>query len=104
MPQRLRFPESLFASPVTSIELFVAIGLIGLISCILSFLFLTFLDWGLYAFNIMDIGGTAIAVFASLLLLFGWVAGSVLLMGVGGGWALWRMRRSSLSRAAGRGR
>ena len=34
------------------------------------------------------------------LLLFGWVAGSLLLMGVGGGWALWRMRRSTLSRAA----
>ena len=66
---------NLFASPVTSIELFVAIGLIGLIRCILSFLFLTFLAWGLYAFNIMDIGGTAIAVFTSLLLLFGWVIG-----------------------------
>ena len=47
---------NLFASPVTSIELFVAIGLIGLIRCILSFLFLNFLAWGLYAFNIMDIG------------------------------------------------
>ena len=66
---------NLFASPVTSIELFVAIGLIGLIRCILSFLFLTFLAWGLYAFNIMDIGGTAIAVFTSVLLLFGWVIG-----------------------------
>jgi cytochrome c-type biogenesis protein CcmH len=38
------------------------------------------------------------------LLLFGWVIGSVLVMGVGGGWALWRMRRSALARAAGRGR
>lgn len=38
------------------------------------------------------------------LLLFGWVAGSLLLMGGGGGWALWRMRRSTLSRAAGRER
>jgi cytochrome c-type biogenesis protein CcmH/NrfF len=38
------------------------------------------------------------------LLLFGWVAGSLLLMAVGGGWALWRMRRSTLSRAAGRER
>jgi len=66
---------NLFASPVTSIELFVAIGLIGLIRCILSFLFLAFLAWGLYAFNIMDIGGTAIAVFTSVLLLFGWVIG-----------------------------
>lgn len=66
---------NLFASPVTSIELFVAIGFIGLIRCILSFLFLTFLAWGLYAFNIMDIGGTAIAVFTSVLLLFGWVIG-----------------------------
>ncbi len=66
---------NLFASPVTSIELFAAIGLIGLIRCILSFLFLTFLAWGLYAFNIMDIGGTAIAVFTSVLLLFGWVIG-----------------------------
>ncbi len=66
---------NLFASPVTSVELFVAIGLIGLIRCILSFLFLSFLAWGLYAFNIMDIGGTAIAVFTSVLLLFGWVIG-----------------------------
>jgi cytochrome c-type biogenesis protein CcmH len=38
------------------------------------------------------------------LLLFGWVIGSVLVMGVGGGWALWRMRRAALARAAGRGR
>ena len=38
------------------------------------------------------------------LLLFGWVAGSLLLMGAGGGWALWRMRRTTLSRAAGRER
>ena len=66
---------NLFASPVTSVELFVAIGLIGLIRCILSFLFLSFLAWGLYAFNIMDIGGTALAVFTSVLLLFGWVIG-----------------------------
>ncbi len=29
------------------------------------------------------------------LLLFGWVIGSVLLMSLGGTWALWRMRRSS---------
>ena len=35
------------------------------------------------------------------LLLFGWVAGSVLLMGLGGGWALLRMRRSTLARTAG---
>ena len=31
------------------------------------------------------------------LLLYGWVIGSVLLMSLGGTWALWRMRRSSLA-------
>jgi cytochrome c-type biogenesis protein CcmH len=38
------------------------------------------------------------------LLLFGWVAGTLLLMGVGGGWALGRMRRTTLARTAGRER
>ena len=69
---------NLFASPVTSIELFLAIGLIGIVRCILSFFFLNVLAWGLYSFNVMDIGGTAIAVFTSVLLLFGWVIGIVI--------------------------
>ena len=69
---------NLFASPVTPVELFYAIGLIGLLRCILSFLFLSFLAWALYAFNILHIGGIAIAVFTSILLLFGWVIGIVI--------------------------
>ena len=52
---------NLFASPVTPTELFCAIGLIGLLRCLLSFVFLSILAWFLYAFNILQIGGVAIA-------------------------------------------
>lgn len=69
---------NLFASPIASIELFLAIGIIGIIRSILSFLFLNLLAWALYAFNIMDISGTAVAVFSTVLLLFGWVVGIVI--------------------------
>jgi ABC-2 type transport system permease protein len=69
---------NLFASPVTPLELFCAIGLIGLLRCILSFVFLGWLAWFLYAFNILRIGGLAIAVFTTVLLLFGWVIGIVI--------------------------
>lgn len=69
---------NLFASPVTPLELFCAIGLVGLIRCILSFVFLGFLAWVLYAYNILHIGGLAISVFATVLLLFGWVIGIVI--------------------------
>lgn len=69
---------NLFASPVTPLELFSAIGLIGLLRCLLSFAFLSLLSWFLYAFNILRIGGLAIAVFTAVLLLFGWVIGIVI--------------------------
>lgn len=69
---------NLFASPVTPLELFCAIGLVGLIRCILSFFFLGFLAWVLYAYNILHIGGLAISVFTTVLLLFGWVIGIVI--------------------------
>src|SRR5262245_9591754 len=69
---------NLFASPVTPLELFCAIGLIGLLRCLLSFAFLSVLTWLLYAFNILRIGGLAIAVFTTVLLLFGWVIGIVI--------------------------
>src|SRR5215831_535872 len=36
---------NLFASPVTPLELFCAIGLIGLLRCLLSFVFLSLLAW-----------------------------------------------------------
>jgi ABC-2 type transport system permease protein len=66
---------NLFASPVTPLEIFCAIGLIGLLRCILSFFFLSVLAWGLYAYNIFHLGGLAIAAFTTILLLFGWVIG-----------------------------
>jgi ABC-2 type transport system permease protein len=69
---------NLFASPVTPLELFCAIGLIGLVRCVLSFVFLAWLAWLLYAFNILLLGGIAIAVFTAVLLLFGWVVGIVI--------------------------
>jgi ABC-2 type transport system permease protein len=69
---------NLFASPVTPLELFCAIGLIGLLRCVLSFLFLSLLAWWLYAFNILHLGGLPIAVFTSILLLFGWAIGIVI--------------------------
>lgn len=69
---------NLIASPVTPIELFLAIGVIGIIRCVLSFLFLNLLAWLLYAYNIMEVGGAAIALFTSVLLLFGWVIGIVI--------------------------
>jgi len=69
---------NLFASPVTSLELFCAIGLIGLLRCLLSLVFLSLLAWFLYTFNILLLGGIAIAVFTTELLLFGWVVGIVI--------------------------
>jgi len=69
---------NMFASPITSAELFCAIALVGFLRCLLSFVFLSFLAWGLYAFNILAIGGLAVGVFASILLLFGWVIGIVI--------------------------
>ena len=66
---------NLFASPVTPLELFCAIGLIGLLRCLLSFIVLSLLAWLLYAFNILRLGGMAIAIFTGILLLFGWVIG-----------------------------
>ena len=69
---------NLFASPVTPLELFCAIGLIGLLRCALSFVFLSLLAWFLYAFNILLIGGLAIVAFTTVLLLFGWVIGIVI--------------------------
>jgi ABC-2 type transport system permease protein len=69
---------NLLASPVTPLELFCAIGLIGLVRCLLSFVFLGLLAWFLYAFNVLLLGGTAIALFTAVLLLFGWVVGIVI--------------------------
>jgi ABC-2 type transport system permease protein len=69
---------NLFASPVTPLELFCAIGLIGLLRCLLSFAFLSLLAWFLYAFNILHVGGFALTVFTTILLLFGWVIGIVI--------------------------
>ncbi len=69
---------NVFASPITSLELFLAIALIGLLRCVLSFLFLSLLTWMLYAFNILQIGGLALALFTAVLLLFGWVVGIVI--------------------------
>lgn len=69
---------NLFASPVTPLELFCAIGIVGIIRCIISFVFLCFLTWVLYSYDILQIGGPAISVFATVLLLFGWVIGIVL--------------------------
>jgi ABC-2 type transport system permease protein len=66
---------NLFASPVTPLELFSAIGLIGLLRCILSFVFLSLLARLLYAFNILQVGGLALIIFTTTLLLFGWVVG-----------------------------
>jgi len=66
---------NLFASPVTPLELFCAIGLVGLIRCIISFVFLGVLTWALYAYNILHLGGLPLVVFTSVLLLFGWVIG-----------------------------
>src|SRR5215467_281773 len=47
---------NVFASPVTPLELFCAIGLIGLFRCLLSLVFLGVLAWFLYAFNILLLG------------------------------------------------
>jgi ABC-2 type transport system permease protein len=69
---------NLFASPVTPLEIFCAIGLIGLLRCILSFFFLSVLAWGLYTYNIFHIGGLAISAFTTVLLLFGWVIGIII--------------------------
>jgi ABC-2 type transport system permease protein len=69
---------NLLASPVTPLELFCAIGLIGLLRCLLSFAFLSLFAWFLYAFNILLIGGIALTVFTTVLLLFGWVVGIVI--------------------------
>jgi ABC-2 type transport system permease protein len=69
---------NLFASPVTSLDLFCAIALIGLLRCVLSFIFLSLLSYGLYAFNILHIGGVALALFSAILLLFGWVIGIII--------------------------
>jgi ABC-2 type transport system permease protein len=68
---------NLFAAPVTPLELFCAIGLIGVVRCLLSFIFLGLLAWLLYAFNILLLGGIAIAIFTTVLMLFGWVVGIV---------------------------
>lgn len=69
---------NLFASPVTPLELFCAIGIVGIIRCIISFVFLGFLTWVLYSYDILQIGGLAISFFATVLLLFGWVIGIVI--------------------------
>lgn len=69
---------NLFASPVTSMDLFCAIAFIGLLRCLLSFVFLSLLTWGLYAFNILHIGGGALSLFTAILLLFGWVIGIII--------------------------
>lgn len=69
---------NLFASPMTPMELFCAIGLIGVIRCLLSFAFLALLAWLLYTFNIFHLGGLALAVFTTVLLLFGWVIGIII--------------------------
>jgi len=66
---------NLFASPVTSLDLFSAIALVGVIRCLVSFAFLNFLAWLLYAFNIFHLGGLAISVFTFILMLFGWAVG-----------------------------
>ncbi len=69
---------NVFASPMTTLELFLAIALIGFLRCILSFAFLSLLTWVLYAFNILQIGGPALALFTAVLLMFGWVIGIVI--------------------------
>ncbi len=66
---------NLFAAPVSALDLFMAIALVGLIRCLASFAFLNFLAWLLYAFSIFHLGGVALAFFTSILMLFGWAVG-----------------------------
>jgi ABC-2 type transport system permease protein len=66
---------NLFASPITPLELFSAIALIGFLRCALSFAFLSLLARILYTFNILHIGALALSLFTAVLLLFGWVIG-----------------------------
>jgi ABC-2 type transport system permease protein len=66
---------NLFASPVTALDLFTAIALVGVIRCLVSFAFLNLLAWFLYTFNILHLGGLALSFFTFILMLFGWAVG-----------------------------
>ena len=69
---------NLFAAPVTALDLFSAIAVVGLVRCLASFAFLNLLAWLLYAFDIFRLGGAALALFTTVLMFFGWAVGIVI--------------------------
>ncbi|MBI3027589.1 ABC transporter permease [Candidatus Woesearchaeota archaeon] len=66
---------NLFASPVKNSELLASIAIFGLIRSAISFLFLILIAYLLYSFNLFKIGVLFLGIFASSLILFGWVVG-----------------------------
>lgn len=66
---------NLFASPMKNSELIISTALFGFFRSIISFLFLILIAFLLYSFNLLSIGVTYIFIFASGLILFGWVIG-----------------------------
>lgn len=66
---------NLFASPMKNSELIISTALFGFTRCILSFIFLVSIAYLLYSVNILGIGIVYVALFASGLILFGWVVG-----------------------------
>ena len=67
--------RNLFASPIKNSELVVATALFGLFRCLLSFVFLILIAYMIYSFNMLAIGIVYVSLFASGLILFGWVIG-----------------------------
>lgn len=66
---------NLFASPVKNFELIISTALFGLLRSIISFIFIIWLAFIFYSFNLLKIGIVYLVVFASGLALFGWVVG-----------------------------
>lgn len=66
---------NLFASPMKNSELIASTALFGLFRSIASFAFLILISYVFYSFNFLSIGILYIVIFASGLVLFGWVIG-----------------------------
>lgn len=67
---------NLFLAPISMVELLLATCLMGVIRACLNVLVLGCVAYGLYAFNILDLG-LALVPFLASLLLFGWALGMV---------------------------
>ncbi|MFC1728266.1 ABC transporter permease [Nanoarchaeota archaeon] len=66
---------NLFVSPATPTSIMASISIFSLIKAFITFLFLAFLGWALFSFNMIALNWIALAYFLVNIILFAWILG-----------------------------